>query len=284
MKLPITIIIPAKQEAKNIGPCLESLTWADQVYVVDSHSTDGTVEIAEKMGATVVQFDYDGGWPKKKNWAIRNLNICNDWIFIVDADERVPDELRNEIAIAITDRTFNGYYMRWKFIFLGRWLKHCWSHGWMLRLFRKGAGEYEDLGMRGEGGWDNEVHENIVIEGEVGKLKNYLLHESNESLEYWLRKHNEFSSWDAGRRQHQLEEGIPSLATFLSRDPRKRRRLLRAIFIRLPGKPLLMFLYLYLFKRGFLDGKAGFYFCALHGAHVLNVNAKLYEMTLDRSQ
>jgi len=276
-RLPVTIIIPAKQESKNIGPCLESLVWADQVYVVDSHSTDGTVEIAENMGATVVQFDYDGGWPKKKNWAIRNLDIRNDWIFIVDADERVPNVLREEIAATIQNPDFDGYYVRWKFIFLGRWMKHCWNHGWMLRLIRKGSGEYEDLGMRGEGGWDNEVHENIVVEGKVGRLKNYLLHESNSSLEFWLRKHNEFSTWDARRRRHQLDEGVPSIFTFFSSNPIKRRRFMRALFIRLPGKPLIMFLYLYLFKIGFLDGKAGLYFCALHGAHTLNISAKLFE-------
>ena len=171
--------------------------------MVDSNSQDRTGEIAIECGAEVVQFIYDGGWPKKKNWAIRNLPIDTPWIFIVDADERVGPELAHEIAGAIQSTEVNGYYVRWKFMFLGQWMKHSWSHGWMLRLFRKGVGEYENLGMKDEGGWDNEVHENIVVEGSTAKLRNYLLHESNQSLSYWIAKQNQFSDWNAVRRLNQ---------------------------------------------------------------------------------
>src|SRR5690606_5274307 len=178
-RLPLTVIIPARNEERNIAQCLDSVAWADQVFVVDSCSSDRTREISEAMGATVVDFHYDGGWPKKKNWAIHNLPIRNEWIFILDADERVSQELREEIARAIQTPDIDGYYLHWKFIFLGRWMKHCWRHGWMLRLFRKGQGEYEDLGMRSEGGWDNEVHENIVVHGTTAKLHHWLIHDSN---------------------------------------------------------------------------------------------------------
>jgi len=230
------------------------------------------------MGAVVTQFSYDGGWPKKKNWALRTLPLRNEWVLIVDADERVSPALWDEIAEAIRRPSAAGYYVRWKFIFLGRWMKHAWSHGWMLRLFRKGAAEYEDLGMRGEGGWDNEVHENLVLNGNAGFLKEPLLHASNQNLSEWIRKQNDFADWNARRRLRQAAEPMPPLQDAFSLDPRRRRRWMKALFLRLPLKCPLLFIYLYVFRRGFLDGRAGFYFCALRAMHELNINAKMYEL------
>ncbi len=209
------------------------------------------------MGAEVHSFSYDGGWPKKRNWALENLTIRNEWILILDADERVSTELRGEIQQAMIAPSVDAYYIRWKFIFLGRWMKHSWSHGWMLRLFKRGAAKYEDLGMRGQGGWDAEVHENIVSDGVCRRLQFPLDHESNQDLSFWIRKQNEFSDWNAARRIDQLKNPIPPLSLLFSSDPLKRRKLLKALFIRLPGKPFLMFAFLYILKRGFLDGIEG---------------------------
>jgi len=153
--IPISVLIPVRNEEKNILSCLKSVSWSSDVVVVDSQSTDRTAELAERAGARVLQFHYDGGWPKKKNWALQSVQFQYEWILILDADERVDETLRDEMAQAIRHAGFDGYYVRWKYVFLGRWLRHCWSEGWMLRLFRLGKGEYEDLGMRGEGGWDN---------------------------------------------------------------------------------------------------------------------------------
>ena len=118
--VPVSVIVPTKNEEKNLPECLDALRWADEVFVVDSRSTDRTAEIAQQFGAQFVPFDYDGGWPRKKNWAIRNLPHRNDWLLIVDADERVTDALACEIADAITKLRADGYYIRWKFAFLGR--------------------------------------------------------------------------------------------------------------------------------------------------------------------
>lgn len=275
--LPLTVLIPARNEEKNIVACLASVAWADQVFVLDSQSTDRTGELVREAGREIVQFYYDGGWPKKRNWGLETLPIRNNWILLLDADERVTPELKKEIGWAIQQSDFDGFYLQWKFMFLGRWMKHSWSHGWMLRLFRHGKGKYEDLGMRGEGGWDAEVHENVVVNGRCSRLKGFLDHDSRENLSFWIRKQNEFSDWNAKRRMDQLSEGLPSLSHLWSRDPGKVRRWLKAWFIRLPAKPLFLFLYLYVIKLGFLDGRAGFYFCLLRAAHELHVNAKVYE-------
>jgi len=281
--LPLTIIIPTKNEEKNISDCLKSISWADQIFVVDSKSQDQTAQIARELGATVIEFVYDGGWPKKKNWAIRNLPIRNDWFMILDADERISPELAQEIGVAIKCSDISGYYVRWKFIFLGRWMRYCWRHGWMLRLVKKGKGEYEDLGMRSEGGWDNEVHENILVDGKTAYLHNWLIHNSNETLSYWIKKQNEFSDWNAKRRIIQEEEAIPHFSWMFSSDKLNRRKWFKALYIRLPFKPILIFLYLYIYRLGFLDGKEGFYFCCLRSVHEFIIQAKIFEFSIRKN-
>ena len=284
MSIPITVIIAVRNEVKNLPACLLSIEDMDQVIVVDSHSTDGTERVATSMGAEVTQFTYDGGWPKKRNWALRNLSIRNEWVLVLDADERLDDELRREIVEAIGSAAHDGYYLRWKFYFLGRWMKHCWRHGWMLRLFKHGKAEYEDLGLRLEGGWDAEVHENIVLKsGHAASLKNWLIHDSKEDLTYWIGKQNEFSTWNAKRRERQLGESMPKITELFSSDPLRRRKYLKTIFIRLPFRSLGMFLWLYIFNFGFLDGKAGYYFCRLRANHEFNINAKNFELKLHKN-
>ncbi len=280
--VPVTVIIAARNEEKNLPDCLASVTWAEQVIVVDSQSTDRSQEIVEATGAEFHQFHYQGGWPKKRNWALQTLDIRNEWVLILDADERVSHALAEAISTAIQSPTHAGYYLKWRFVFLGRWMKHSWSHGWMLRLFRHQQGGYEDLGMRGQGGWDAEVHENVVVEGATGRLTPQLDHESNEDLSFWIRKQNEFSDWNAARRLEQLQDSLPPLSALWSRDPVRRRKALKSVFVRLPAKPLLTFLFLYVYKRGFLDGREGYYFCRLRAIHEFNIGAKVFEKRLDQ--
>lgn len=274
--VPVSVIVPTKNEERNLRECLASLQWASEVFVVDSRSTDRTSAIAAELGAQLVPFDYDGGWPKKKNWAIRNLPHRHEWLLIVDADERVSEALAREIAAAVAHPEADGYYVRWKFVFLGRWMRWCWRHGWMLRLFRKGRGEYEDLGMRGEGGWDNEVHENIVVEGATQRLQELLLHESREDVAFWIAKQNQFSTWNALRRVRGAASPAPVRDAF-SRDPLRRRKALKRLYLSLPAKPLLTFLWLYVARCGFLDGAAGYRFCLLRACHEAITDAKVME-------
>jgi glycosyltransferase involved in cell wall biosynthesis len=275
----LSILIPVKNEEQNLPACLESVKWADEIFVVDSQSEDKTVEIAKTYTDKIYQFDYQGGWPKKKNWSLENLPFQNEWVLILDADERVTDALRDEIAKAVSNEAIDGYQLRWEFYFLGREMKHCWNHGWMLRLFRHRLGRYENLGMTNEAGWDNEVHENVVVEsGRVGKLRHPLIHETRKDLSFWIAKQNQFSDWNATLRvKNSRIYDKYSFKDVFSRDKNVARKAQKKIFLKLPFKAPFIFFYLFFWKRGFLDGKAGFYFCVLRAMHEFITNVKVFD-------
>ena len=137
-----------------------------ELIVIDSGSTDGSVEIAERCGAKVVQFEFNGTWPKKKNWALENLRFNNDWVLILDADEVLPPESAAEIADAVANtKGIAGYWINRRFFFLGRWLRHSYYPNWNLRLFRHSLGRYERLTTAETQSGDNEVHEHVVVQG-----------------------------------------------------------------------------------------------------------------------
>jgi glycosyltransferase involved in cell wall biosynthesis len=136
-KLPVTVIIPVRNEARNLPRCLQALGEIGEVYVVDSQSTDSTVEIARNHGAQVVQFHYQGGWPKKRQWAMDNLPLSHDWILLLDADEVLTPELIAEIRSAIQNPAINGYYIALRIYFLGRLLQHGDARFWKLSVFRR---------------------------------------------------------------------------------------------------------------------------------------------------
>ena len=142
----MSVIVPVKNEAENLRRCLPALSWADEVFVVDSQSTDETAEVAAEHGATVVQFHFNGTYPKKKNWSLENLPFRNEWVLIVDADEVVIPELAAEIGRRIREDEADGYYLNSQYYFLGRRIRHCgYSECWNLRLFKHRLGRYEKM-------------------------------------------------------------------------------------------------------------------------------------------
>lgn len=284
MKLPISVIVPVKNEELNIEACLRSVEWADEIFVVDSQSTDRTAEIAQRAGAQVVQFYYNGSWPKKKNWALANLPFRNEWVFIIDADERVPPELRDEMAGVVRGGGHDGYYINRKFIFLGRWIKHCgWYPNWNLRLFKHRLGRYEFLGEGSDDTrtGDNEVHEHVVLQGTAGYSKHDMLHEDYRDLFHWVERHNRYSSWEAKvYRNLRDDDSLKTIGNSLRGEPLQRRRAIKKIWVQLPLRPTLKFFIMYVLKLGFLDGAAGYYFCRLHSHHEFTIKAKQYELGL----
>ena len=275
--LPVSVIIPVRNEAHNLHRCLESLSGAGEVYVIDSGSTDESTEIARPFGAKVVQFHYHGGWPKKRQWAMDTLPLAYDWILLLDADEVLTPESAEEIRQAIQDPTYDGYYIALRMHFLGRVLRHGNASFHKLSLFRRGKARFEcRLKHQNASMCDMEVHEHVVVEGRTAKLQNPLVHRNLESLSHYIRKHDEYSNWEA-RVWQAGESSYHDLPPALSGSQAQRRRWLKRNGLGLPGSPFLFFLYKYFFRLGFLDGVPGLIYCGFQGIQFFHIKAKIYE-------
>jgi len=258
-RVPVSVVVPIKNEAANLPRCVGSVQCASEILVVDSQSTDGSIQIAEKHGAKVVQFHFNGTWPKKKNWALENLSFRNEWVFILDADEVLPPEAAEEFTRAIANAgEIAGYWINRRFMFLGRWLRHAYYPNWNLRLFRHQLGRFEQITAAPTDSGDNEVHEHVIVRGPTARLRCEIEHYAFPSVEVFLEKHNRYSNWEA----RVAVEG--ELRTGVAHEQVELKRALKKFARRLPFRPLLRFLYIYVWQKGFLDGREGYYFARLH--------------------
>ena len=271
MSPPVSVLVPTLDEELNLPDCLDSVAWADEVFVVDSYSRDRTVEIARERGAQVVQHAFES-YSRQKNWALDTLPFRNAWVLIVDADERVTPELRCEMETVLPNADCAGYYLNRRVIFLGTWIRHAgWYPNWNLRLFRHQLGRYDG----------REVHEHVILNGPVGYLRNDLLHLDRRGLEAFVARHNRYSTLEAAAR-FKAECDAPDRARLpvsLLASPVQRKRFLRErVWPRVPAKPLVLFVYMYLLRRGFLDGRAGLALCVFHAFQEFMVGLKLAEL------
>ena len=273
-RAPVSVIVPVKNEANNLAACLDTLRWTDEVFVVDSHSTDGTAALADSLGARVVQFEFNGVFPKKKNWALEHLPFRNEWVLIVDADERIPPDLAEEIAEAVRRDEADGYFLNRRFFFLGRWIRHCGYYpSWNLRLFRHRKGRYERIEAPGADVGDNEVHEHVALDGRAGRLRCDMLHYAYPDLRTWVEKHNRYSEWEA----HAARAAASGADPRIGRGPYL-KRLLKRLYLRMPLRFVFRFLYSYGLRLGFLDGRPGFILCVLLSYYDFLSWAKTYEL------
>ena len=275
-KVPVSILIPIKNEAANLPRCLAAVSWADEIFVVDSQSTDGSISIAEGTGAKVVQFHFNGIWPKKKNWALENLPFSHEWVFILDADEVMPPETAAEFAeIVRTDGNGKtGFWVNRRFMFMGKWLKHAYYPNWNLRLLKHKLGRYEQLVTGATGSGDNEVHEHISVQGESGRLKVEMDHYAFPSVDVFVEKHNRYSNWEAALEVQDKRHA----AEHLQHGATKIRRQFKQLSRKMPFRPLLRFLYVYVVQGGWMDGREGYYFSKLHGFYEFLSVSKAYEL------
>ncbi len=271
----MSVIVPVKNEAENLRRCLPALAWADEIFVVDSGSTDETVNVAREHGANVVQFHFNGHYPKKKNWSLDNLPFRNEWALIIDADEVVPTDLAEEIDRRLQLDEADGYYLNMKYFFLGRRIRHCgYSECWNLRLFRHRLGRYEAIpAAPGSTAGDNEAHEHVNLLGRILKLENELDHFAYPTVTSWVEKHNRYATWEAENYERFAREPVPAGIGLGKRIKRHLKRL----YLRLPFRPLIRFLYAYIFRLGFLDGRAGLSFCMLLAFYEFLCGVKRYE-------
>jgi glycosyltransferase involved in cell wall biosynthesis len=284
VSLPVSVIIPVRNEARNLSRCLESLRGAGEIYVIDSGSTDETVDIARSFDAKVVQFHYHGGWPKKRQWAMDTLPLAYDWILLLDADEVLTPQSAEEIRQAVRDPRFHGYYFALRMYFLGRVLRHGDASFYTSpRLLRRGKGRFEcRLKDQDASMGDMEAHERVVVEGKTAKLQNPLVHHNVNSLSRYILKHDEYSNWEA---QAWLagESSYHDLPPSLFASQAQRRRWLKKNCLGLPGSPFLFFLYKYFWRLGFLDGVPGLIYCGFQGIQFFHIKAKIYELRMKRT-
>ena len=280
-KTKISVIVPVKNEADNLRRCLPALAWADEVFVLDSQSTDATNAVAQEHGATVVQFQFNGYYPKKKNWALENVPFRHEWVLIVDADEVVPPALAMEITRRIASDEADGFYLNMKYYFLGRRIQHCgYNECWNLRLFRHKLGRYERIpAAPGSPAGDNEAHEHVELQGRVLKLREELDHHAYPTLSTFVEKHDRYSAWEAENYDRFLNAPIPKGIGASKRI----KRILKKLYLRLPFRPAIRFLYTYVLRLGFLDGRPGLIFCLLLSYYDFLCVAKRYERQVTRS-
>jgi len=278
VKTPVSFIIPTRNEERNIAGCLETvLSWADQVFVLDSFSDDRTCEIATKLGANVVQHEFLN-FSAQKNWALDSLSLTNEWVFFLDADERVPENLRTELTYVVENQTcaIAGYYVGRLNYFLGAPMRHGgWYPDRRLTFFRHRLGRYEN----------RIVHEHVVVDGMVGNLQTFLIHyNDNKGFHQYFERHNVYSTMEALEAWRLLMEAEPStaLATSLfGTGPERRRAIKEWAYRHLPWRPLFKFIWAYIVQRGFLDGRRGFNYSMLQAFYELQVSLKLRELLAD---
>jgi glycosyltransferase involved in cell wall biosynthesis len=242
---PLSVLIPTKDEASNVRACLESVRWADEVVVVDSASTDGTIEIARAIADRVLIHEYENS-AAQKNWALPQLK--HRWVLIVDADERVTPALRAEIESVLADPgRADGYWIRRANHFLGRRIRSAgWQRDRVLRLFDRSKGCYRP----------RRVHEEVEVDGRVGTLRARLTHDTYRNLDQYFDKFNRYTRWSA-------EE--------------LRLRGIRATPPRLFLRPWLRFLRMYVLEGGFREGRHGLVLCWLAAFSVFTKYARLWE-------
>ena len=265
-RAPLSVLVPVKNEAGNLRDCLASVSFADEIVVVDSASTDGTQEIATAAGAGVVQFTWNGKFPRKKNWALETIPWRHEWVLIIDADERITPELEKQIRDGIRRDDVNGFYLNRRFWFLDGWINHCgYFPSWNLRLFRHRLGRYERIEINDNvQTGDNEVHEHVLLDGRAEYLSAPMEHYAFPNVATFIEKHNRYSTWEAAARnqlrRHADRETLPArpFGTLL-----ERKRWVKKIAMRAPFRPALRFLYHYMWKQGFRDGYRGWVLCRL---------------------
>lgn len=260
----VTTIIPTLDEQLHVERAVLSVVELGPVWVVDSESSDQTVELARRAGARTVVHPWHG-YSNQKNWALDHLPIDTDWVMFLDADEVIPVPLRAEISAVTDTRKHDAYYVARRNIFLGRELKHVWWYpDYQLRLFKRGTARYED----------REVHEHMECSGSISYLNVPLVHQNLKGMTAFLDRHVRYAAAEAQAMRD----------TSAHRGPRRRggqmgrRRAVKThIWYRLPARPLLRFLWLYLVRRGFLDGRHGLVYAQLISAYEAMIDGYLLE-------
>lgn len=263
-----SILILTKNEEANLPACLQSVAWCDDVVVLDSFSNDGTCDLARERGASLHQRAFDD-FGSQRNFALDEIQFKHPWVFHLDADERFNEELRSECERAIEQDEHSAYFVPNRIMFLGKWIKHSTQYPYPqvrllkvgeVRFAKAGHGQREDQAKRGVG------HIHVA----------YDHFNFSKGISDWVEKHNRYSSEEADDL-FASSAGAIDWQGLLSGGSMRRKRALKQLHARLPGRWLVKFLYLYILRRGFLDGYPGFVYCVLQGFYDFLIVAKVKE-------
>ena len=255
-------------EALNLPSCLEALKWCDDVIVIDSLSSDDTEKIARGHGARFFSNQFNG-FGAQRNWALEHTEPKHPWVLILDADERVPTELANEMtAIALNDQPGVGAFrVRRRFYMWGRWLKHSSLYPtWVVRLIHRDKVRYINRGHA----------ETQTINGELRDLTHDLIDENLKGIDEWFERQNRYSRKEADYELSQAKQHRGWVA-LVSRDPLRRRVAVKDLGRRVPFRGAIYFIYAFVFRLGFLDGRDGLMFCRMRALYQAEVELKKFD-------
>ncbi len=283
-KLDVTVLIAARNEAANVSACLDSLGPARRVLLVDSQSTDGTAQMAKERGAEVIQFHWDGKYPRKRQWALEHVPMSTEWVIVLDADESISPRLWDEIRrVLASPSPPAALTVRKQFHFMGRCFRFGgFSHDAVF-LFRRGMARFENLLPDVGENLDMEVHERLIVSGPMGRLKEPLEHRDAKGLAAYIARHNAYSTWEAEVRYQALTTGRYGTQTIRPRwrgNAQERRRFLKLLAMRLPGEAWAWFFYHYMIRGAFLEGWRGLIAAQIRRAYIEQVRAKVFEKKL----
>jgi glycosyltransferase involved in cell wall biosynthesis len=267
--MSVSVLILTLNEESNIGACLDTLDWSDDVVVLDSLSMDQTQAIARQRGARVVERKFDN-WSSHQNWAVTHIPFRHPWVLYLDADERCELDLRDEILRRATPGAPEAAFrIRRKDHYMGRWLKHAQLYpSWFVRLFRPDKISYERL-----------VNPIASVDGIIGNLDAHILHYPfSHGVAHWIARHNNYSDLEALELRKIRLAAVKRSARLFASDPNERRRALKDLFFRLPARPAIKFAYYYFWRRGFLDGRAGLTYSTLQTIYEYFISCKCAEL------
>ncbi|NEN22247.1 glycosyltransferase family 2 protein [Cryomorpha ignava] len=274
--LDLTIAIPVKNEEKNLGGCLEAIGrgLVRKIVIIDSGSTDNTKAIAKEFGADVLDFYWDGKFPKKRNWFLRNHTPKTTWVLFLDADEYLTADFKADLKDALTANSdkngIYGFWLNYSIYFLGKKLKGGYPLT-KLALFRVGAGEYEKIDENQWSKMDMEIHEHPILKGKISNIKSKIDHRDFRGIDSYVDKHNQYAAWEAARFSQILNDA--DLSNQFTWKQRIKYRMIHSIWI----GPL-FFIGSYIFMGGFRDGSRGFAFAILKMSYFTQIYCRLREL------
>jgi len=272
--LDLTIAIPVKNEENNLSGCLDAIgnNFARKIVIIDSGSTDSTVSIAKEYGVEVIDFKWNGQFPKKRNWFLRNHAPQTKWVLFLDADEYLTEEFKNEVRHALSFENYKGYWLKYSIYFLGKKLKGGYPLD-KLALFQVGSGEYEKIDEQQWSHLDMEIHEHPILNGKTGIIKSKIDHRDFHGVSHYIKKHDQYANWEALRYLNRKSGG--QLRASWTWKQKIKYKLMET-----PLVGPLFFVGSFILMGGFRDGARGFAFAILKSSYFTQIYCKIKELEL----